>query len=162
MTYAILNKLYDGEVGAQYAINDTGMPLGDLFVAQTKQELGDSEYNALSRNDQLKHGDVEQMLLEGSAAFVSITAEALALAADTSEDTWLERLESMSYLSMKDLAEAYAGGSPSLSDSAAESLLMAQYGDCGKGACFGLHQRAVRAALVQDVSHRQQTRARRG
>ena len=67
--------------------------------------------------------------MEGSAAFVSIVSEALALAADTDEDTWLERLESMSYLSMKDLAEAYADGSATLSDSAAESLLMSQYGD---------------------------------
>ena len=129
MTYELLNKFYDGQIDGDYAVNDTGMSLGDLFVAQTKQELGNSAYQALDRNEQLRHGDLEQIILEGSAAFISLTSEVLALAADTNEDTWLERLSSMPYLGMKELAELYADGSSTLSDSAAESLLMSKFGD---------------------------------
>ncbi|MCR4643985.1 MAG: hypothetical protein K5695_01070, partial [Oscillospiraceae bacterium] len=129
LAYEILNKIYDGEIDGAYAVNDTGMSLGDLFIAQSKQELGNSAYQALERNEQLRHGDLEQIILEGSAAFVSLTSEVLALAADTNEDTWLERLSDMSHLGTKELAELYAGGSSSLSDSAAESLLMSKFGD---------------------------------
>lgn len=39
--YEILNTFFDGEVDGEYAVNDTGKKLGDLFVKQTKQELGD-------------------------------------------------------------------------------------------------------------------------
>ena len=125
----MLNKFYDGEIDGKYAINDTGMPLGDLFLTTTKRELGEDEYAALSKNEQIKYGDLQQIILESSAGAMTTVEQLLALASDSDEDTWLDRLEYMSGLSISEMAEFYADGSPSLGDSAAEALLMSKYGD---------------------------------
>ncbi|MBR2087306.1 MAG: hypothetical protein IJ906_09265, partial [Oscillospiraceae bacterium] len=75
---------------------------------------------------------LQQIILESSAGALQTVEQVLALAADSNEDTWLDRLEEMSGLDMKTLAELYADGNASLSESAAESLLMSKYGDAAE------------------------------
>ncbi|MCR4644365.1 MAG: hypothetical protein K5695_03015 [Oscillospiraceae bacterium] len=66
LTHEMLNKLYDGEIDGKYAVNDTGMLLGDLFLTTTRQELGEDKYEGLSKNEQVKYGDLQQIVLESS------------------------------------------------------------------------------------------------
>ena len=132
LAHDLLNKYYDGEIDGQYAVNDTGMPLGDLFLNTTRRELGEAKYDALSKNEQVKYGDLQQIILESTGVTLLSVEKALALAADPNEDSWLDRLEDMSYLDMKTMAELYADGNSSLSDSAAQSLLMSKYGDAAE------------------------------
>ena len=51
----ILNHFYGGDPEDRYAVNDTGKPLGDLFLSTTKRELGDDAYEALSAEDKKKY-----------------------------------------------------------------------------------------------------------
>ncbi len=129
MAYMLLNKFYDGEIEGEYAMNDTGKNLGDLFLGKTRRELGEKEYDALSKNDRVQYGDLQQIILESSGYGMVAVEQALVMAADTDEDTWLERLSAMSDMTISEMAEAYAGGSPSLGDSAAGSLLRSKFGD---------------------------------
>ena len=55
----LLNKFYDGDPNDEYAVNDTGKPLGDLLLNETKTEIGDSAYKSLSdeeKNQKAKKG----------------------------------------------------------------------------------------------------------
>lgn len=72
---------------------------------------------------------MRQIVMEGSADCVLLISEALALATDTSENTWLDRLADMSGMICSEIAKLYAEGDSSLSDSAAESLLQAKFGE---------------------------------
>ena len=132
LAHDLLNMFYDGEVDGQYAVNDTGTPLGDLLLNETKRELTENAYNAMPKNKRLKYADLQQIVLESSGPALLAVEQALTLAADVSEDTWLDRLGDMSSLSPKDLAEIYADGNSSLSDSAALNLLRSKYGDAAK------------------------------
>ena len=96
LVYSLLNKFYDGKTDGDYAVNDTGMKLGDLFLSPLKQELEEGAYEKLSAEEKLQHGDLQQLLLESSGPAMTIIRQLLALAADTGEDTWLQRLSSLS------------------------------------------------------------------
>ena len=79
IAYDILNKFYDGGDEDPAAAHDTGMKLGDLFLAPTRQEGSETG------------GDLEQLMLESSGAALLVMETYLALGADTGEETWLER-----------------------------------------------------------------------
>ena len=79
LAYDILNKFYDGDPDDPYAVSDTGMKLGDLFLAPTVQEGGKNG------------GDLEQLMLESSGAALVAVETFLALGADAGKETWLER-----------------------------------------------------------------------
>ena len=130
LAHELLNKFYDGEVDGAFAVNDTGKALGDLLLHETSRELG-SSYDGMAKNEKTEHADITQILLESSGPAVLAVEQALAMASDTSEDTWLERL---SELSGVDLAENIEYLVPSaagkdLSPSAAKSLLQSTYGE---------------------------------
>ena len=92
--YELLNNFYDGDPSDPLAVSDTGMKLGDLLLAKTKQEGGGSQA-----------GDLQQIVLESSGAALLVVEQMLALAADTGEETWLARL---SGLTGNDLAKNLA------------------------------------------------------
>lgn len=134
MAHDLLNKFYDGDPEGDYAINDTGKPLGDLFLDQTKQEIGDDAYNALSAEEKLNTADLEQIILESSGPAVLMIKQALALATDTAEDSWIDRLDG---LTGRDLVKNIADYVPSakgknLAPSAAMNLLAAHFEDYAK------------------------------
>ena len=134
MAHDLLNKFFDGDPEGDYAVNDTGKPLGDLFLNQTKQEIGDDAYNALSAEEKLNTADFEQIILESSGPAVLIIEQALALATDTAEDSWMDRLDG---LTGRDLVKNIAEYVPSakgqnLAPSAAMNLLAAHFEDYAK------------------------------
>ena len=130
----ILNKFYDGDPNGEYAVNDTGKPLGDLLLNKTKTEIGDDAYNALSAEQKLNTADLQQIILESSGPAVLMIEQALALATDTAETSWLDRLNG---LSGEGLVERIAEFAPevkgqNLARSAAMSLLAAHFEDYAK------------------------------
>ena len=134
MAHDLLNKFYDGDPNGEYAVNDTGKPLGDLLLNKTKTEIGDNAYNALSAEQKLNTADLQQIILESSGPAVMIIKQALTLATDTAETSWLDRLNG---LSGEGLVERIAEFAPevkgqNLARSAAMSLLAAHFEDYAK------------------------------
>ena len=127
----LLNKFYDGEVEGEYAVHDTGMPLGDLLLEQTRTEYGEAAYDALSKNDQIRYGDLQQIILESSGPAVLAVEQALALATDTGHDSWLDRLQNLSGTKLTKNIGDYVpeAKGQKVSRSAALNYLNAHYGD---------------------------------
>ena len=96
----VLNKLID---------DDTGKGLGDLLLNETKYEMGDAAYNALSAEEKKDHADILTIIAQANGKATMLMESLLTRAADTYDDTWLERFENTTY---DDLAEM-VGGSPS-------------------------------------------------
>ena len=95
IAHDILNKFFDGDPNGEYAVNDTGKPLGDLLLNKTKTEIGDDAYNALSAEQKLNTADLQQIILESTGPAVLLIEQALALATDTSSDSWLQRVDGL-------------------------------------------------------------------
>ena len=134
IAHDILNKFFDGDPNGEYAVNDTGKPLGDLLLNKTKTEIGDDAYNALSAEQKLNTADLQQIILESSGPAVLLIEQTLALATDTSEDSWMQRVDG---LSGDELVEHIAEFAPevagqTLAPSAALTLLAAHFEDCSK------------------------------
>ena len=134
IAHDILNKFFDGDPNGQYAVNDTGKPLGDLLLNKTKTEIGDEAYNALSAEQKLNTADLQQIILESSGPAVLLIEQTLALATDTSSDSWMQRVDG---LSGDELVEHIAEFAPevagqTLAPSAALTLLAAHFEDCSK------------------------------
>ena len=91
----LLNKLYDGGNGDKYAVHDTGLPLGDLFLSKTKAEYTDEEYAALSADQKKKTADLQQIILESTGAAVMFVEQALALSTDNAKSSWLDRAKNL-------------------------------------------------------------------
>ena len=134
MAHDILNKFYDGDPNGEYAVNDTGKPLGDLLLNKTKTEIGDDAYNALSAEQKLNTADLQQIILESSGPAVLIIEQALALATDTAETSWLDRLNGLSGQGLVERIAEFApeAAGQDLARSAALSLLAAHFEDYAK------------------------------
>ena len=90
----MLNELTDDDCG--------GAGLGDLLLNETKYEMGDAAYNALSDADKKQHADIVTIVAQANGKATYIMANLLTRAADTAEDTWLERFASTTYEDMED------------------------------------------------------------
>ena len=67
MAHDLLNKFYDGDPNGEYAVNDTGKPLGDLLLNKTKTEIGDDAYNTLSAEQKLNTADCSRLFWKARA-----------------------------------------------------------------------------------------------
>ena len=81
----MLNRFTDDDTG--------GQPIGDLLLNKTKYEMGDDAYNRLSDSEKKKHLDILTMLMEGNGKAVLAIESYLSQATDTSEDSWLDRMQ---------------------------------------------------------------------
>ena len=79
----LLNKLTDDDTG--------GKPLGDLLMNETKYEMGDEAYNALSEEEKKEHCDILTLLMQGNGQAVMLMETELTKASDSSDNTWLDR-----------------------------------------------------------------------
>ncbi|MBQ6354507.1 MAG: hypothetical protein IJJ07_06155 [Lachnospiraceae bacterium] len=119
LAYDMLNVFYEGDPEDPNAVNDTGMKLGDFFLAKTMQE-GDQN-----------GGDLQQLILESSGSAMLIVETLLALGSDPSEDTWLERASSLTGEDMTANLERYVpeAEGQDVSDSVALQYLEQSFGD---------------------------------
>ena len=134
MAHDILNKFFDGDPNGQYAVNDTGKPLGDLLLNKTKTEIGDDAYNALSAEQKRNTADLQQIILESSGPAVLLIEQTLALATDTSSDSWLQRVDGLSGDALVERIAEFAPetAGQTLAPSAALTLLAARFEDYSK------------------------------
>ncbi len=84
-----LNKLTDDDCG--------GAGLGDLLLNATKYEMGDDAYNALSASEKNKHADIVTIVEQSNGQATLIMQNLLLRAADTGEDTWIDRFANTTY-----------------------------------------------------------------
>lgn len=84
-----LNKLTDDDCG--------GAGLGDLLLNETKYEMGDAAYDALSASEKFKHADILTIIAQSNGNATLIMENLLTRAADTNSTLWLERFVKISY-----------------------------------------------------------------
>ena len=97
----MLNKLTDDDCG--------GAGLGDLFLNETKYEMGDDAYNALSDEQKKEHADIVTIVAQSNGQATLLMNNLLTRASDTNEDTWIDRFSELTYDDLADLT----GMSPS-------------------------------------------------
>ena len=78
-----LNKLTDDDCG------DTG--LGDLLLKETKYEMGDKAYDALSDEEKKEHADILTIISQANGKATLTMENLLTRAADDEEDTRLSQ-----------------------------------------------------------------------
>lgn len=88
-----LNKLTDDDCA--------GAGLGDLLLAKTKYEMGD-EYNALSDTEKNQHADILTIIAQANGKATLMFENLVTKAADSGDDTWLERMSNLEYDDMID------------------------------------------------------------
>ena len=115
----MLNNFTDGGEDEEYAVNDTGMKMGDGLLEKTRQEGNEAGI------------DLEQLLLESSGPAMLIVETLLALSADVNEQTWIERAGG---LTGEELAENLVQYAPEaegqdVAESAVPQFLGQKYGD---------------------------------
>ncbi len=81
---SMLNKLKD---------DDTGALIGNLLVNETKFELGDSAYNALSEEEKKEHADIVTIAMQANGKSTLAMETLLTKASDSAETSWIDRLE---------------------------------------------------------------------
>ena len=92
--HGLLNKMIDDDCG--------GAPLGDLFLNQTKYEMGDTAYNALSDAEKNQHADIVTIIAQANGKATLLLENLLTRAADANEDTWIDRFVAVTYDDMID------------------------------------------------------------
>ena len=90
----VLNKYTDDDCG--------GAGLGDLFLNETKFEMGDAAYNALSDAEKKQHADILTIVAQANGKSTLMIENLLTRAADTADDSWIDRLSEMTYEDMED------------------------------------------------------------
>ena len=93
----LLNKLID---------DDTGKGLGDLLLNKTRFEMTESRYDALSQEEKNNHADILTIIAQSNVQATLVMSKLLTRAADTYEDSWLERFQKTTY---EDLVEDVGG-----------------------------------------------------
>ena len=117
----LLNKLTDDDTG--------GKPLGDLLMNETKYEMGDEAYNALSEEEKKNHCDILTLLMQGNGQAVMLMETELTKASDSSDNTWLDRfLET----DLDDLTKSVKEDNPNLTPSEIDQELDKKYYDSAK------------------------------
>ncbi len=82
--FEVLNHMYD---------NDTEEYLGDLFIQKVKEEYTEDEFAALSKKEQSKVADLTTILMQGNSTSVLVMEQAIALASDDNDKTWIDRYQ---------------------------------------------------------------------
>ena len=92
--YNALNKFID---------DDTGRGLGDLFLNETKYEMGDEAYNKLSDEEKKNHADILTIFAQSNGKATLLMQNLIMRATDTNDDNWLDRFSKTTYDDLVDL-----------------------------------------------------------
>ena len=84
----ILNKLTD---------DDTGNKMGDLLLNETKYEMGDEAYDSLPEEEKKNHADILTIIAQSNGKATLLLKNLLTRAADTEDDTWIDRFVDLTY-----------------------------------------------------------------
>ena len=84
-----LNKYTDDDCG--------GAALGDLLLNETKFEMGDEAYNALSNDEKKNHCDIVTLLAQSNGHVTLMLENLITRATDTNDTSWIERFADTTY-----------------------------------------------------------------
>jgi hypothetical protein len=87
-SHDILNKMTD---------DDTGIPLGDLFLNKTKEELGNDAYDALTPEQKKEHAVLSTIIAQADGKATILMETLLLRASDTNSSSWIDRFKDISY-----------------------------------------------------------------
>ena len=87
-----LNKFTDDDCN--------GAGLGDLLLNKTKFEMGETAYNKLSDKKKNEHADILTIIAQSNGKATLMMENLLTRAADTNDDSWLDRLIVTEYESL--------------------------------------------------------------
>ena len=93
--YEMLNKLTDDDCG--------GAGLGDLMLNETKYEMGDAAYEALSDAEKDEHADIVTIIAQANGQATLMLLNLLTRGADTEDNSWMDRFKDTTY---EDMVEA--------------------------------------------------------
>ena len=143
LAYSILNKFTDGGADEEAPKNDTGMKLGDLFLADTLQE------------GNKKGGDLQQLILESSGPAMTACEVLLVLGSDAGAETWLERASGLTGEALAENLPKYApeAEGQDVAASAAAQFLGQHFGDSAAilaGQWSDIHEQMLRFETYND------------
>ncbi len=98
----------------KYTDDDTGLKLGDLFLADTLQDKVGIQESVTAENKE-KLPDLITIMLQGNTEVVKSVELLLAMATDPSDDTWLDRFSNLTF---DDLLDNVAETQPRLNTEA--------------------------------------------
>ena len=82
-----------------------GKGLGDLLLNKTQYELGD-DFNKISSGERSNYADILTILAQSNGKATLIMENLITRAADTNEDSWLDRFSAITYDDLADMIEA--------------------------------------------------------
>ena len=89
---SMLNKLKD---------DDTEGLIGDLLVRETKYEMTDAVYNALSAAQKKQHADILTIIMQANGKNTLTMETLLTKASDSQETSWIDRIQHIDLDSLK-------------------------------------------------------------
>ncbi len=89
--------VYVHDVLDKFIDDDTGRGLGELLLNETKYEMGDEAYNKLSAEEKKNHADILTIIAQSNGRATLMIENLITRAADTNDDTWIDRLSGLSY-----------------------------------------------------------------
>ena len=92
-----IHAYYSRNILDKFIDDDTGKGLGQLFLNETKYEMGLDAYNALSDSQKKGVADLITILAQSNGKATLTIANLLARACDTNETTWVERFQKITY-----------------------------------------------------------------
>ena len=96
---------YIHDILDKFIDDDTGKGLGELLLNETKFEMGNAAYNKLSDKAKKNHADILTILAQSNGQATLLMENLLTRAADTEEDTWLDRFAATTYQDIIDSAD---------------------------------------------------------
>ena len=96
---------YIHDILDKFIDDDTGKGLGELLLNETKFEMGDAAYNKLSDAEKKNHADILTILAQSNGKATLMMENLLTRAADTDEDTWLDRFAGTTYQDIIDSSD---------------------------------------------------------
>lgn len=96
---------YIHDILDKFIDDDTGKGLGELLLNETKCEMGDAAYNKLSDAEKKNHADILTILAQSNGKATLMMENLLTRAADTEEDTWLDRFAGTTYQDIIDSSD---------------------------------------------------------
>ncbi|MCR5624163.1 MAG: hypothetical protein K6G11_02860 [Lachnospiraceae bacterium] len=102
-----------------------GAGVGDLLINETKFEMGEAAYNSLILNEKKKHADIVTYFQQGNELILYCLTNTLARAADTADETWIDRIEDNDYRTLEE--EVYSENPNMTTREDVENALSAKY-----------------------------------
>lgn len=81
----------------KYRDDDTGQYLGDLLLNETKYEMGDDAYKALSDEEKNNTADLVTIFAQANGQATQVIENLITRGSDTNDDTWIDRFSQTTY-----------------------------------------------------------------